>query len=129
MFTNLQWIFNEYKKIKNPTKYPKTIQKYQGLLAEDFDFKHQKDNFTKIKTSLEHFNIFPTEIYYAERVGKTMFVVCFTNPNIFWHKYEGEAYGSGQNYIYWKSQKINTTIWIKLTPDEILQIFNNDDLK
>jgi hypothetical protein len=41
-----------------------------------------------------------------------MFIVCFDNLNIFWQKYEGEKKGSVQNYIYWKSRKINTTAWI-----------------
>jgi hypothetical protein len=127
MFTNNQWISNEHKKIKNPVKYSGAANKYQGVLLDDFDFKYQKDNFNKIKESLEHFNINPTEIYYATRANKPIFVVCFDNPNIFWQKYEGESYGSGQNYIYWKTHKINTTVWLTFTPDEIVQIFNGID--
>ena len=127
MFTNSQWISNEFKKIKNPVKYPNTVNRYQGVLPDNFDFKYQKDNFDKIKLSLEQFNINPTEIYYATRANKAIFVLCFDNPNIFWQKYEGEAYGSGQNYIYWKSHKINTTVWTTFTPDEIVQIFNDID--
>lgn len=124
MFTNNEWIYNQFKKIKNPIKYPGVNQIYQGILPQDFDFKHQEQNFIKIKNSLEQFQIMPTEIYYGLRANKTIFVVCFSDPNIFWHKYEGEKYGSGQNYIYWKDRKFATTQWIKFTPDEILQIFN-----
>jgi hypothetical protein len=127
MFTNSQWISNEFKKIKNPVKYPGTANKYQGVLPDDFDFKYQKENYDKIKLSLQPFNINPTEIYYATRANKPIFVVCFDNPNIFWQKYEGEALGSGQNYIYWKSHKINTTVWLTFTSDEIVQIFNGVD--
>lgn len=125
MFTNCQWISNEFKKIKNPVKYPGVTNKFQGVLPDDFDFEYQTKNFDKIKQSLEPFNIYPTEIYYAKRVGKPIFVVCFDNPNIFWLKYEGECIGSGQNYIWWKSRKINTTDWITYNSDNLLQIFNN----
>lgn len=127
MFTNSQWISNEHKKIKNPVKYPNTANKYQGIIPDDFDFKYQKENFDNIKLSLQPFNINPTEIYYATRQNKPIFVVCFDNPNIFWQKYEGESYGSGQNYIYWKKHKINTTIWLTFAPDELIQIFNGSD--
>lgn len=65
MFTNSQWISNEYKKIKNPVKYPNTANRYEGILLDNFDFGYQKVNFDKIKQSLEQFNINPTEIYYA----------------------------------------------------------------
>jgi len=129
MFTNSTWIKNEHKKIKNPIKYPNSEEIYQGVLLEDFDFKFQKKNYDKIKESLEQFGIFSTEIYYAMRNNKSNFVVCFNDPNLFWHKYEGECLGSGQNYIYWKSHKINTTIWIKLSQDEISQILGGADPK
>ncbi len=127
MFTNHLWISNDYRKIKNPTRHYGTTQKYQGILNPDFDFKYQTDNFIKIKTSLEQFGIFPTEIYYALRANKPIFLVCFDNPNIFWQKYEGTTIGSGQNYIYIGPYKINTTVWIELTPDKILQILNGID--
>lgn len=124
MFTNKAWISNEYKKIKNPVRILGTTNKIQGLLAPNHDFKHQTENFEHIKQSLAPFGIVPTEIYSAERVGKATFVVCFSNPNIFWQKYEGESYGSGQNYIFWKSQKIKTTVWVDLNQDQIAGILN-----
>jgi hypothetical protein len=126
MFNNQTWISNEYKKIKNPTKFNGTTDKYQGILNNDFDFKYQKDNFEKIKASVEPFGIYPNEIYFANRANKSMFVVTWTNPNLFWYKYEGESYGSGQNYIYWKQNKHNTSRWISYNTDTIGLILNND---
>ena len=32
MFTNSQWISNEFRKIKNPVKYLNTVNRYQGVL-------------------------------------------------------------------------------------------------
>ena len=125
MFAGKEWIFNDYKKIKNPIKFKEVNQIYEGNLQDDFDFKFQQKNFNNIKTSLQIFGIFPSEIYLANRVGKTIFVVTWTDPNLFWHKYEGEKYGSGQNYIYWKSHQIKTTDWIKLTQNNIAHILND----
>ena len=131
MFAGKTWISNEFKKVKNPTKIFNVANTYEGLLTEEFNFKFQKNNFDIIKNSLEPFLIFPQEIYYAERDGRSTFVVTWTNPNIFWHKYEGGVLGSGQNYIYWKGHKINTTGWIKMYSDDISNILNcrNEDLK
>ena len=138
MFTNKLWITNGVKKVKNPAKYPGVTDVYQGQLQPNFDFKHQTTNFQKIKNSLEPYNIYPTEIYSATRAGKSCFTVGFSNPDIIeanpnmdpslvWSKYEGEANGSGQNFIYYKSHKINTTVWIILTQDDISRIFNGED--
>jgi len=138
MFTNKLWITNGVKKVKNPAKYPGVTDVYQGQLQPNHDFKHQTTNFQKIKNSLEPFNIYPTEIYSATRAGKSCFTVGFSNPDIIgaelnkapilvWTKYEGEAYGSGQNFLYYKSYKINTTIWIILTHDDISRIFEGED--
>lgn len=125
MFCDSKWITNDYKKIKNPTKYPGIEQIYQGNLDPDFDFKFQTNNFNKIKSSLEHFQIYPREIYYGLRFGKSIFVVCFSDSNLIWQKYEGEKMGSSQNYIYWKNKKYNTTHWINFTKEQIGQILNN----
>ncbi len=127
MFANKTWITNGEKKVKNPVKYQGVTGIYQGQLEPNYDFKHQTGNFIAIKKSLEHVQVHPTEIYSSERAGKSSFVVCFSNPDIFWNKYEGEGYGSGQNYIYYKSFKIKTTIWICLTSDDIDKIFAGSD--
>jgi hypothetical protein len=127
MFTDKLWITNGIKKVKNPAKYPGVTDVYQGQLQPNHDFKHQTTNFQKIKTSLEAFNIYPTEIYSATRAGKSCFTVGFSNPDIVWSKYEGEGYGSGQNFLYYKSYKINTTIWIILTHSDISRIFDGED--
>lgn len=127
MFANKSWITNTHKKVRNPTSYPGVTNKYEGQLAPNHDFKHQTDNFIKIKTSLEQFGIHPTEIYTSNRWGKVIFVVLFNDPNIMWQKYEGELFGSGQNYMYWKSHRINTTLWIKYTHEQIQQILNGAD--
>lgn len=126
MFTDKLWITNGIKKVKNPVKYPGVTDVYQGQLQPNFDFKHQTTNFQKIKNSLEPFNIYPTEIYSAMRAGKSCFTVGFSNPDIIWTKYEGEGYGSGQNFLYYKSHKISTTSWIILTHDDIRRIFNEN---
>ena len=99
MFTNKTWITNGDRKVKNPAKYQNVTDVYQGNLQINHDWKHQTENFIAIKASLEQFNIYPTEIYLSNRAGKSSFVLCFTDPNIIWNKYEGEGYGSGQNYI------------------------------
>jgi len=122
MFTNKTWITNGDRKVKNPAKYQNVTDVYQGNLQINHDWKHQTENFIAIKASLEQFNIYPTEIYLSNRAGKSSFVLCFTDPNIIWNKYEGEGYGSGQNYIYYKSHKIKTTVWICLTYDDINKI-------
>jgi hypothetical protein len=127
MFAGKTWITNEYKKVKNPTKVLGTKDRYEGVLDEDFDFKYQKDNFEKIRKSLEPFGIEPKEIYYATRVGKPMFIVTWSSPYILWNKYEANSYGSGQNYIFYKNHSINTTIWIQFTSEDILQIFNGNE--
>lgn len=127
MFTNKVWISNDYKKIKNPVKFANTTNKLQGLIPPNYDFKYQTSNYEKIKQSLEPFGIYPTEIYSADRCDKITFIICFSNPDIFWQKYEGESHGSGQNYIYWKSYKINTTLWIMLDQTDIQQIINGAD--
>ena len=126
MFANKTWITNGtdkvYKKVKNPAKYPDVTDKYEGPLVSGFDFKHQTANWEKIKTSLEPWQIYPTEIYFANRAGKSSFVVLFSNPDIIWNKYEGEGYGSGQNLIYFKDKKIKTTLWITYSEQKIGQI-------
>ncbi len=48
MFTDFEWILNEFKKIKNPVKYPDVTNKYQGVLPDDIDFKYQAKIFYKI---------------------------------------------------------------------------------
>lgn len=123
MFTDKLWITNGVKKVKNPVKYQGVTDIYQGQINPNYDFKHQTLNFLNIKNSLEPFNIYPTDIYLGMRAGKSLFTVCFSNPDIFWSKYEGEGYGSGQNFICYKSHKINTTLWAKLTYDDLSRIF------
>lgn len=119
MFAGQQSITNGLRKIKNPTKIKGVTNKYEGLITNDFNFKYQTNNFNKIIDSLKSFDIFVQDIYYAERKGKPIFIVTFTNPNILWHKYEGDAYGSGHNHMYIGSKKIKTTNWISMEKNEI----------
>lgn len=131
MFYDNDWISNDYKKILNPAKCENIINAYQGHIPHDFNFKSQSKNFYNIFQSLEQFQIYPKEIYYGEKSiqgeknSRTTFVVTFSNPNLLWHKYEGNVCGSGQNYIYWKKRKINTTSWVKLSHDDINAILND----
>ena len=124
MFANKTWISNGTKKVKNPVKYQGVTNTYQGQIPPDYDWKFQIGNFQAISNSLVPHGIQPTEIYTATRAGKSSFTVCFSNPDIIWNKYEGEGYGSGQNFIYYKGHKIKTTIWICLTNGDIEQILH-----
>lgn len=125
MFANKIWIENEFKSIKNPAKITGTTNKYEGILNDNYDFKFQKKNFEAIKKSLEPFGIYPVEIYVAELVSKTTFVVTWSNPNILWQKYESKSFGSSQNQIFYKKTMYKTTEWLRLTPEEINNILNN----
>ena len=127
MFTNKTWISNGLKKVKNPVKYQGVTDKYQGQIPQNFDWKFQTGNFQAISNSLQPFGIYPTEMYSATRAGKSSFTVCFSNPDIIWNKYEGEGYGSGQNFLYYKEHKIKTTIWICLTNEDIGRIFSGEN--
>lgn len=118
MFTNQQWIKNEYKSLKNPI-ITSIHNNYQGVLTDTFDFKHQKKKFEAIKKSLEPFGIHPQEIYYSELFGKPLFIVTWSNPNLFWRKNESMSKGACQNHIYYKDKEIKTTEWLKLTQEEI----------
>jgi hypothetical protein len=127
MFANKTWISNGIKKVKNPAKYQGVTDVYQGPILPNHDWKFQTENFNLIVNSLQPLGIYPIELYSASRAGKSSFTLCFSNPDIFWNKYEGEGYGSGQNYIYYKSYKIKTTIWIGLTPEQIKRIFDGEN--
>ena len=127
MFTNKIWISNGSKKVKNPVKYQGVTDIYQGQVPLNYDWKFQTTNFNAIVNSLAQYGITPTELYSASRAGKSSFVLCFSNPDIIWNKYEGEGFGSGQNFIYYKSHKIKTTIWIILTNDDISRIFADEN--
>lgn len=124
MFTNKSWITNGLKKVKNPATIPGVNNIYQGVLNADFDFKFQKENYENIKNLLEPHGIYMTEIYYATRLGSVVFVVIFNNPDLIWQKYEGRTTGSGQNYVYFKEHKINTSIFTDLSAEELLELFN-----
>jgi len=121
MFTNQEWIKNEYKSLKNPIM-KSTDNSYQGILNDNFDFKNQKKNFEAIKKLLEPFGIIPQEIYYSELYKKSVFVVTWSDPNLFWRKNDSRSIGSSQNYIYYKDKEIKTTEWLKLTQQELNQI-------
>lgn len=121
MFTNQEWIKNEYKSLKNPIM-KSTNNSYQGILNDNFDFKNQKKNFEAIKKSLEPFGIIPQEIYYSELYKKSVFVVTWSDPNLFWRKNESKSIGSCQNYIYYKDKEIKTTEWLKSTQEELNEI-------
>ena len=41
-----------------------------------------------------------------------------------WQKYEGSGFGSAQNFLYYKDQKINTKQFIELTDEQVSGILN-----
>jgi hypothetical protein len=60
-------------------------------------------------------------IYTSKRSGKVTFVILFNDPNFMWQKYEGACFGSTQNYIYYKDQRMNTKQFIELTDQQVAQ--------
>ena len=121
MFTNQEWIKNEYKSLKNPIM-KSTDNSYQGILNDNFDFKNQKKNFEALKLSLEPFGIIPQEIYYSELYKKSVFVVTWSDPNLFWRKNDSRSIGNSQNHIYYKDKEIRTTDWLKSSQQELNEI-------
>ena len=121
MFTNQRWIKNEYKSLKNPTIIS-PFNNYQGILNETFNFKNQKKKFDALKISLEPFDIYPQEIYYSELFGKPLFIVTWSNLNLFWRKNESMTTGTCQNHIYYKDKEIKISEWLKLSREELNEI-------
>ncbi len=123
-------LVNTYIKIKNPSMLrPNSIN--HECDPENFEFKTQQKNYDMLKNTLEPYGIVLTRIH-ATRWStagnildpdRYVFVVESNSP-VVWYKYEGESYGSGQNYLYFAKKKIKLTQWLYGTEDFRNQMIN-----
>ena len=113
-----KWLKNDYIKISNPLKIKRNSIKIE-CESETFDFVTQKENYNKIKETLEPFGINFKKVYATrwstsnnlEKPDKYVFVVESDSP-VVWYKYESDAYGSGQNYLYLGKKKLKLSEWL-----------------
>ncbi len=118
------YVFNKDIKIKNPHTIRNNSVNYE-CEHHNFDFKIQKKNYDKLKDSLGEFGIMFTKIYASrwsnrgepQNPNKYVFVV-ETNSQVVWYRYESEADGSAQNYIFMGKKRIKMTTWIESNYDE-----------
>lgn len=125
-----QYISNGYLKITNPQLQQNTIFNYSGDI-NNFDFSlmvpSQLKNFTNIEEKLNKQQIYFTEINiikWNSQAGnksssRCKFIIKTSHPNLLWYKYDTEAPGGSNNLIYYKKQKIKTTIFTNMD-DELL---------
>lgn len=128
-------ITNGFLKITNPQLHTLNYYNYDGSI-DNFDFMNiiptQYANFIKIQTLLNSVQIYFTTINIVKWNSQTgsgspfryKFIVGTTHPNLLWYKYDSEAPGSGFNLIYYKKNKIKTTIFINWTEQELLELLN-----
>lgn len=130
-----QYISNGYLKITNPQLHQNTILNYSGDI-NDFDFASivpsQLNNFLSIERKLNKQQIYFTKIYiikWYSQVGyrspsRCKFIIETSHPNLLWYKYDTESPGGGNNLIYYKKQKIKTTIFIDMNDEQIDSLIN-----
>lgn len=129
-----RYITNDYLKIKNPQLQENTIFNYNGYI-EDFDFNNissQLNNFFNIQKILNFKNIYFTKINIVKwnsqvrckYLSRCKFIIQTSNPYLLWYKYDTEAPGGGNNFIYYRDKKIKTTKFITFTEDEFYNLLN-----
>lgn len=130
-----QFISNGYLKITNPQLHQNTILNYFGDINY-FDFASivpsQLKNFTNIERKLNKQQIYFTEINIIKwnsqaeygSPSRCKFIIKTSHPNLLWYKYDTEAPGGGNNLIYYKKQKIKTTIFIDMDDEQIDNLIN-----
>lgn len=112
---NYQPITNGYRKINHPSCDKENIvETYEGPYHINYNFGPQTKNFEKIKSILNEFHIYPTEIIHVKWISpcggnRTSFIVKFSDPNILWRKYDSNGEGCGNNNIYIKKRIIKLT--------------------
>jgi len=113
-----KWLKNNFIRISNPLKIkPNSIK--TECDSDSFDFVTQQENYKMLKQSFEPFGIIFTKVYATrwstsnnlEKPDKYVFVVESNSP-VVWYKYESDAYGSGQNYLYLGKTKLKLTHWL-----------------
>ena len=118
----------EKVKVKNPT-HDAPLFSYAGPI-EDYNFGRQQKNYDDIQNILEPYNKKLTYIYVGRFMGdrrpKTVFLAHNEDKSVWWRKYESNAEGSGQNYIYFGNGDIvkttrfltNSNYYMSILPGE-----------
>jgi len=116
-------------KVKSPLVLSNKYS-YEGDI-ENIDFKHQKNNYKKLSESLQPFSLKFVHIYYAEFQTtpksniRAHFLASTENKEVYWRKYEAEAAGSGQNYIYFNGIRLKLTEWFSYDSEKQKEIIEN----
>lgn len=132
-----KFITNGYLKINNPQLLAETTYNYVGDI-NDFNPENviptQFKNYKRIEELLNSQNIYFTEINIIKWNSKNnlwaspnrcKFIVKTTNPNLLWYKYDTEAVNGSHNLIYYKKKKINTSIFVRYTDEELNELLND----
>jgi len=115
--------------IKNPLEgadlytYEGPIEGVDGFLHGTHGFKQQKENYEKLQLSLHEFGIQLNWIIVGVKSrhrghSSFQFLANDETKQFFWRKYESDALGSGQNWIYVCGKKYKLTRWLDSTPNE-----------
>lgn len=131
-----QFITNGYLKIINPQLLPETTYNYVGDINNfnpETVIPTQLNNYKRIEELLNRQGIYFTEINIIKwnskknlylSTNRCKFIVRTTNPNLLWYKYDTESAGGGNNLIYYKKEKIKTTIFRNYTDQELNELLN-----
>ncbi len=113
-------------KIKNPLE-KSDIFSYEGPI-EDIDLLQQKTNYMKLQDILAEYDMQLNYIWFAKfsRYDSSTyhFVARTEEGNIFWRKYEGKSFGSGQNFIYVNGIKFKLTVILTMTKEDRDELFS-----
>ena len=113
-------------KIKNPLD-KSDIFSYEGPI-EDVDLLQQKTNYMKLQDILAEYDMQLNYIWFAKfsRYDSSTyhFVARTEEGNVFWRKYEGKSFGSGQNYIYVNGIKFKLTVILTMTKEDRDELFS-----
>jgi len=126
-------ITNNFLKIKNPQLQENTFFNYDGPISE-FDFEKmvptQFSNYKKIEALLNLQQIYFTSINIVkwkpkcnqDNSSRCKFIIETSNPDFLWYKSESEAYGSGNNQIYYKKLKIKTSLFTSWNQNQLVNL-------
>jgi hypothetical protein len=109
------------------------IFSYEGPI-HGVDLLQQKTNYKKIQDILEEYNVQLSYIWFAkfsrddyDTPSSTYHFVARTEEgNVFWRKYEGNTFGSGQNYLYVNGKQYKLTKILSMTKEDRDLIFISD---
>ncbi len=127
-------ITNGFLKITNPQLQKNTFYNYAGPIV-GFDFEtevpSQFKNYTQIEALLSLQQIYFTEINIVkwkpacsnnDNSSRCKFIIKTSNPNLMWYKSESDALGSSNNQIYYKGQKIKTTLFLSWNEKKLVEL-------